>query len=195
VLYKELNHRVKNNLTILSGLVYLQESSEKNDQQKDLYKTLRERIQSMALVHQNLYEFNEALKINFQEYLRQLIPNIAAAFSNGVKTTTEISCDNLIIEIDEAVPLAMIINEIITNSFKHAFQGVSVGKIQLWSETTAGKRVIHYKDNGPGMPDNYENLNTQSLGMRLVKLMILQLKATLKYEGGQNGTYFKIELH
>jgi two-component sensor histidine kinase len=194
VLYKELNHRVKNNLTILSGLVYLQESGEKSEQQKNLYKTLRERIQSMALVHQNLYKFNEALKINFQQYLRQLIPNIAAAFSNGVKTSTEISCDNLIIEMDEAVPLAIIINEIITNSFKHAFRVGTVGQIQLWSETTNGKRVIHYRDNGPGMPDNYDNLNTQSLGMRLVKLMILQLKASLKYEGDEKGTYFKIEL-
>jgi two-component sensor histidine kinase len=194
VLYKELNHRVKNNLTILSGLIYLQESGEKSEKQKDLYKTLRERIQSMALVHQNLYEFNEALKINFQEYLRQLIPNIAAAFSNGVKTSTEISCDNLIIEMDEAVPLAIIINEIITNSFKHAFRVGTVGQIQLWSETTNGKRVIHYRDNGPGMPNDYENINTQSLGMRLVKLMILQLKASLKYEGDQNGVYFKIEL-
>jgi two-component sensor histidine kinase/tetratricopeptide (TPR) repeat protein len=194
VLYKELNHRVKNNLTILSGLVYLQESGEKSEKQKDLYKTLRERIQSMALVHQNLYKFNEALKINFQEYLRQLIPNIAAAFSNGVKTSTEISCDNLIIEMDEAVPLALIINEIITNSFKHAFRAGTIGQIQLWSEITDGKRVIHYRDNGPGMPDNYENLNTQSLGMRLVKLMTLQLKASLKYEGDENGTYFKLEL-
>lgn len=195
VLYKELNHRVKNNLTILSGLVYLQESGEKSDKQKDLYKTLRERIQSMALVHQNLYEFNEALKINFQEYLRQLIPNIAATFSNGVKTSTEISCDNLIIEMEEAVPLAMIINEIITNSFKHAFSNGNFGKISLWSEIINGKRVIHYRDNGPGMPNDYEHINSQSLGMRLVKLMILQLKATLKYEGDKNGAYFTIELH
>lgn len=195
VLYKELNHRVKNNLTILSGLVYLQESGEKSDKQKDLYKTLRERIQSMALIHQNLYEFNEALRINFQEYLRQLIPNIAAAFSNGVKTSTEINCDNLIIEMEEAVPLAMIINEIITNSFKHAFSNGNVGEISLWSEIANGKRVIHYRDNGPGMPYDYQHINSQSLGMRLVRLMIIQLKAKLNYEGDENGAYFKIELH
>ncbi len=194
LLYKELNHRVKNNLTILSGLIYLQESGETNEQQINLYKTLRERIQSMAIVHQNLYEHNETLKIDFQAYLRQLIPNIAAAFSNGVKTSTEIDCDDLIIEMEEAIPLAMIINEIITNSFKHAFRPGMVGKIRLWSETTNGKRFIHYRDNGPGMPENYEHTSTQSLGMRLVHLMILQLKASFKYEGNQAGAYFRIEL-
>ncbi|PIQ47785.1 MAG: hypothetical protein COW03_13445 [Cytophagales bacterium CG12_big_fil_rev_8_21_14_0_65_40_12] len=194
VLYKELNHRVKNNLTILSGLIYLQESGETNEQQINLYKTLRERIQSMAIVHQNLYEHNEALKIDFQAYLRQLIPNIAAAFSNGVKTSTEIDCDDLIIEMEEAIPLAMIINEIITNSFKHAFRPGMVGKIHLWSETTNGKRFLHYRDNGPGMSINHEYTNAQSLGMRLVNLMILQLKASLKYEGDQAGAYFRIEL-
>lgn len=194
VLYKELNHRVKNNLTVLSSLVYLQEDGEKNEAQKELYQTLRHRIQSMALVHQNLYQFDEALNINFQQYLGQLIPGIASAFSDDNKVSTNISCDNLVVDIDEAVPLAMIINEFITNSFKYAFKDQNQGKIELWSAIENTKRCIHYKDNGPGMPIEPETVEVQKLGMMLIKLMVEQLKGKLIYEGDEHGVYFRIEL-
>lgn len=194
VLYKELNHRVKNNLTILSGLIYLQEDGEKDESQKELYQTLRQRIQSMALVHQNLYQFDEALNINFQEYLRQLIPGIASALGDSNQVSTNIRCDKLTVDMDEAVPLAMIINELITNSFKYAFKGKMKGEIELWSEVENGKRRIHYKDNGPGMPEESETMETQKLGMMLIRLMVEQLKGNLVYKGSGNGLYFMVEL-
>lgn len=194
VLYKEVNHRVKNNLTVLSSLIYLQEDGEQNESQKELYQTLRHRIQSMALVHQNLYQFDEALSINFQNYLRQLIPEIAAAYSGDKNVSTNISCENLIVTIDEAVPMAMIINELITNSFKYAFIAKSEGKIELFSTVSEGKRVIHYRDNGPGIKEEPEKDQRQKLGMLLVKLMTEQLKGTLAYEGDSKGVYFRIEL-
>lgn len=194
VLYKELNHRVKNNLTILSGLIYLQEDGERDDSQKELYQTLRHRIQSMALVHQNLYQLDEALKIDFQEYLRQLIPGIASAFSGDSPIVTNIRCDGLTVEMDEAVPLAMAINELITNSFKYAFQNTKKPQIELWSSVEDGKRSIHYRDNGIGMPQEAEGVDVQKLGMMLVNLMVEQLKGTLQYKGDQNGVYFLIEL-
>ncbi len=194
VLYRELNHRVKNNLTVLSGLIYLQESGETEILQKEIYETLRHRIQSIAIVHQNLYEFNEALNLNFQDYLRQLIPNIANAFSGDNRVSTSIRCENLIVNIDEAVPLAMIINELITNSFKHAFNNVDKGKIELWSKNSDGNRAIYYRDNGPGQETMDKESNPKSLGMRLVKLMVAQLKGTLTYTGNHTGVCYKIEL-
>lgn len=194
VLYKELNHRVKNNLTILSSLIYLQEDGEKTESQRELYQTLRHRIQSMALVHQNLYQFDEALNINFQQYLRQLIPSIAAAFGNDNQVNTNIRCESLEVNIDEAVPLAMIINELITNSFKYAFKDEVKGTIQLWSIIENDKRYIHYRDNGPGMPEENETVEVQKLGMMLVRLMVEQLKGELIYKGDENGLYFLIEL-
>lgn len=194
VLYKELNHRVKNNLTILSGLIYLQEDAEKTESQRELYQTLRQRIQSMALVHENLYQLDEALNINFQEYLRQLIPGIASAFSDDNQVTTNIRCEGLIVDMDEAVPLAMIINELITNSFKYAFKSKIKGQIELWSEIEKDHRYIHYKDNGPGMPEESGVVENQKLGMMLIRLMVEQLKGKLIYKGGENGLYFLIEL-
>lgn len=194
VLYKELNHRVKNNLTVLSSLIYLQEDGEQNITQKELYQTLRQRIQSMALVHQNLYEFDQAPSINFQKYLQQLIPEVAVAFGSDTNVTTHINCDSLEVNMDEAVPLAMIINELITNSFKYAFKGRDTGEISLSCIVSEGKRVIHYRDNGLGLGKELDENQPQKLGMLLVKLMVDQLKGTLSYEGDSKGVYFRIEL-
>lgn len=192
-LYRELNHRVKNNLTILSGLIYLQESDEKDPGHQKLYQTLRHRIQSMAIVHQNLYEFDEVQNLSFHDYLRQLVPSIAATFQDDKKVVTRINCEGLNVGIDEAIPLAMVINELITNSFKHAFHGQKQGQIKVWSEIDSEKRVIHYADDGPGMPSEFDHINAVSLGMRLVNLMVKQLKGELAYKG-DNGTYFRIEI-
>jgi len=194
VLYKELNHRVKNNLTVLSSLIHLQEDDEQISEQRVLYQTLRQRIRSMALVHQNLYQFDEALNINFQNYLRQLIPGIASIFCDDRPVNTNISCENLIVDIDEAVPLAMTINELITNSFKHAFNDQVDGKIEIWSVLENGKRHIHYKDNGPGLPNETESADTQKLGVMLIGLMVEQLHGNIKYQGNNNGVYYLIEL-
>jgi two-component sensor histidine kinase len=193
VLYRELNHRVKNNLTVLSGLVYLQETTDAEGSDKALYQSLRHRIQSMALVHQNLYEFNEAVNLNFQQYLEQLISSIASAFSQGDKVNIEINCHELFADINEAVPLAMVINELVTNSFKHAFTGNPRDEIKLKSFIEGKNRIIYYSDNGPGLSDlNLEQ--AKSLGMRLVDLMIKQIKGTLIYEGNKNGVIFRIKL-
>ncbi|WP_323756626.1 sensor histidine kinase [Roseivirga sp.] len=194
VLYKELNHRVKNNLTVLSSLIHIQEDGEKNETQRELYQTLRHRIQSMALVHQNLYQLDEALNINFQQYLRKLIPSIASAFNIHHDVGTTIRCENLIVNMDEAVPIAMIINELITNSFKYAFENGKNGKIELWSEVEKDKRHIHYKDNGPGMPIESKTAESQKLGMTLIRLMVQQLNGELIYNGDKSGLYFIIEL-
>lgn len=194
VLYRELNHRVKNNLSVLSSLIFLQESGEKNSDQKKIYETLRYRIQSIALVHENLYAYNEALKINFQEYLGQLIPNIAKAQDTGKSIEYDIKCEDLTVEMDEAVPLAIIINELITNSLKHAFKNKSSGKISLVMEFEDQKRVIYYKDNGKGFDVSEKPVDPKSLGMRLIKLLAKQLKSVLTYEGSEKGTSFKVEL-
>jgi len=190
-LYKELNHRVKNNLSVLSGLIYLQEDAELIESQRSLYQSLRHRIQSMALVHENLYEFDQTTNINFQRYLGHLIDSISSSFSYDNNVNINISCDNLVIDIDEAVPMAMIINELITNSFKYAFRAGTAGKIMLWSEVKDNKRTLHYKDNGPGMP---KEKDPQSLGMLLVELMTKQLKGQLFYHGDNDGVYFKLEI-
>lgn len=194
VLYRELNHRVKNNLSVLSSLIFLQESGEKNSDQKRVYETLRYRIQSIALVHENLYAYNEALNINFQEYLGQLIPNIAKAQDTGKVIDYDIKCENLIVEMDEAVPLAMIINELITNSLKHAFVDKASGQIALTMQLEDDKRVIHYRDNGKGVNSTEKPVDPKSLGMRLIKLLARQLKSALTYEESDQGAYFRIEL-
>ena len=102
----------------------------------------------MAIVHQNLYEFEDAVNVNFQQYLEQLIPNIAAAFSSGNKVQYKILCQELLVDINEAVPLAMTINELVTNSFKYAFGDEPKSIIKLRSFIEGEKRIIYYSDNG-----------------------------------------------
>jgi two-component sensor histidine kinase len=193
VLYRELNHRVKNNLSVLSSLIYLQESGENNISQKEVYQTLRHRIQSIALVHENLYAHNEVLKIDFQVYIEQLITNVANALDMGKSIGYNINCKGLMVEMDEAVPLAIIINELMTNSLKHAFNDKGSGEIELTFDLIGSQRVLHYKDNGTGLINIESNSDPKSLGMRLVKLLCQQMKGNLTYLGDQNGAYFRIE--
>ncbi|MFY0594258.1 histidine kinase dimerization/phosphoacceptor domain -containing protein [Roseivirga sp.] len=194
VLYRELNHRVKNNLSVLSSLIFLQESGVNDRNQKKIYETLRYRIQSIALVHENLYADNNALNVNFQEYLGQLIPSIVKIQETDKAIDYHIKCKDLVVGMDEAVPLAIIINELITNSLKHAFHEKTDGQITLMMELEDNKRVIYYKDNGVGLNVDSSPSNSKSLGMRLIKLLAKQLKSTLTYNGNSEGASFKIQL-
>ncbi len=188
-LYQELNHRVKNNLTILTGLIYLQEVDEESRESKEAFETLRNRVKSMALAHENLYKSDHQTKIDFQNYLVQLFNELKLSLSDPDKIETEIECNGYELEMLQAVPLAIVLNEFFTNTIKHAFEGDNKGSVKVSALQENKTTIIEYSDNGRGY--SVDEMGNSTLGLRLVKLLMQQLKATFEDLTTANGVHYK----
>lgn len=191
-LFKELNHRVKNNLTVLSGLVYLQEVSEVNQESKNSFLTLRNRIQSMALAHQTMYSSEANEKIRFQTYLKDLFLELSNALSKDQNILLNIECENMELDLKEAIPMAMIANELYTNSIKHAFDNIEKPQINILAISSKNGIVFEYTDNGVGIIESQKT--EKALGLRLISLLLDQLNATIIDMNPPNGVHFKISI-
>lgn len=176
VLLREVNHRVKNNLSILSSLLYLQQRELKSDAAKKALEESQLRIRNMSLVHENLYTRDNMDKVNFQDYLGTLVTNLKKVFGFEEKAINiTIECEELVLDLSNSIPMAMIFNELITNSLKYAFSDIEKGEIKITYEANE----FIYSDNGPGiLTDKKEG----SLGLKLVKLFATQLGATVRSE-------------
>lgn len=195
-LYKELNHRVKNNLMVLSGLIYLQKESDENatPERAELYDSLRNRIQTMAIVHEKLYGNNGAAYVDFEDYLKELITLIFVSFTqqNTESIPFTISCMDLKLPIGQAIPLALTFNELITNSIKHGSEELLEKGIEITSKVNAQEIKINYTDSGKGIPPSFDLNESKTMGMRIIKLMIIQLKGKVEFPKVESG--FKAEI-
>lgn len=182
-LYKELNHRVKNNLTVLTGLIYLQESFDSEDNLKTSMTKLRNRIKSMAIAHESLYNSETEGKINFAAYLSDLFEELKSALTKEENVKTEIDCTDFDLELKHAVPLAMIMNELFTNSIKHGFKVNKEGLIHIKGQITDDQIIIDYKDNGSG----YHPHKKKEFGLQLVELLLEQFDAIYEDKSSEAG--------
>ena len=187
LLLKEIHHRVKNNLQMVSSLLALQGHSVNGEDAKAALREGNSRIKSMALIHQNLYHQANPYDINAKEYLETLIHEIDTSYNNqNITITYEI--DEVLLDIDTVVPLGLITNEIITNSLKHAFPNMDKGLIQIAFQKSKDQCQLRIKDNGIGVKElNQAN----SFGMTLIRLLTQQLKGELEIHSG-GGTLTKV---
>ena len=190
-LFQELNHRVKNNLTILTSLIYLQEVRESDEYLKETLKVLRNRIKSMALAHESLYQNENIDEIDFNQYLQYMLADLKSAFSLGKNLEVNVDCHIPPIDIKKAIPLAMIMNELFTNSIKYAFVDLNSGEISIQGKFQDNHIHLDYRDNGKGFI-NTEG-NKKSLGMKLIKLICDQLDATFENLSQDKGVHFNIQ--
>lgn len=189
-LYQELNHRVKNNLSILSSLIYLQGLNEKDPSSQLAFETLRNRVKSMALIHESLYNSDLSEKLDFRLYLDQLIQDLKQSFTDSDTIDTKIISEGYKIEMIQAVPLAMLLNEFFTNSIKHAFDNTEQPMITV--ETIQGKEetIIEYRDNGCGYEKNNNTYST--LGLRLTTLLTKQLNGSFDDLSNHRGVFYRL---
>lgn len=193
VLLKEIHHRVKNNLQIISSLLKLQSHSIKDVQTLDIFKESQSRIRTMALIHENLYQSNDLSKINLSEYINKLVVNLFRSYqtnSSVIKPT--INIDDVFLEIDVAVPCGLIVNELVSNSLKYAFP--SGGEGEIWIEIFSDDKhnlVLIVKDNGVGLPKKFDLVSTKTLGLQLVNNLVEQIEGTVK-NNSKSGTEFRI---
>lgn len=194
LLVKEVHHRVKNNFQIVSSLLELQSRGIEDERALELANEGKNRVKSMALIHQKLYQ-NETGLVDFDEYIQLLTKELSALYASKNIIETKISSENIKLDVDTAIPLGLIINEIITNSYKYAFKNDKENSLLISIEKANNdnyKLVI--EDNGPGLANNFDIKKAKSLGLRLVNRLVKQLHGTLNQtntKGAKFEIYFK----
>ncbi len=192
VLLKEIHHRVKNNLQVISSLINMQIRNLTDAPARHALMECQTRIQAIALIHEKLYQSADYARISFSEYVENLMHDIFHAL--GVSSNTialELDIEKLLLPIDKAIPSALIINELVTNSLKHAFPEGRRGVIGVSMKTDQGGVTITVRDTGVGIPKDINIETSPTLGLQLVSTLVEQLKAEIKIERVE-GTTFKI---
>ncbi|MBF0319664.1 MAG: PAS domain S-box protein [Nitrospirae bacterium] len=193
ILLKEVHHRVKNNLQIISSLLYLQSINLKDASPQEILSISRNRIRSMALVHEKLYKSENFATIDFGQYIQELALDIIYSFGvSEDKITLDIKCDNILLDVETSIPCGLIVNELVSNAVKYAFPGDAKGEVHIsLCEGADGMLSLVIGDNGVGIPKDKDIFNSDSLGLKLVNNLVKQIKGTLEV-AGNGGTEFKI---
>ncbi|MHC0445399.1 sensor histidine kinase [Flavobacterium sp. 3-218] len=192
-LLKEIHHRVKNNLQTVISLLNSQSAYLENDMALSAIKNSQHRIHSMSLIHQKLYNSENIASINMQNYIKELVEYLRESFSLGQRVRFELKIDPLELDVAQAVPLGLILNESITNSIKYAFPDNRTGMIYVTLEpTTEDKYLLTIADNGVGFDANISSKKINSFGLSLIRGLSDDLEASFSMENN-NGTILKIE--
>ncbi len=195
VLLREIHHRVKNNMQIVSSLLRLQSRYTKDKQSLDIFKASRSRIESMAFIHEKLYQSKDLTKIDFNDYVNTLVRNLFTTY--GVSTARiklNIDIKHVSLPLDKAIPCGLIINELVSNSLKYAFPANKQGEIRITLYPTNENQLeLIVSDNGISIPENIDFRNTDSLGLHLVTILAEdQLQGEISLNRTE-GTEFKIK--
>ncbi len=183
VLLRELHHRVKNNLQVVAGLLNLQSTAVADPRDAQLFNRTGDRVSSIALIHEQLYKTDDLRQIPFDRYLEELTGHIRAAVQRE-DISVEVEAESIALDVDVAIPCGMIVNELVSNAFKHAFDGADSGSIRVSMATREGVHVLEVTDSGSGMPDRPR----QSLGMTLVHTLVEQINGTIDVVAGDGTT-------
>ncbi len=192
MLLKEVHHRVKNNLQVVCSLLYLQSVNVDDPGLRQALIESRNRVMSMALIHERLYKSKDISTIDFGQYIKELATDIFYSFGiEDDKIRHVINSHNICLSIDTAIPCGLIINELVTNALKHGFTDNVSGEIRIdMSAKGNNTLMLVVSDNGVGIPQDIDN-NTASLGLRLVRTLTEQLDGTLEINR-DNGTEFRV---
>jgi len=179
VLIQEINHRVKNNLQIISSLLSLQANHTSSDEAAEILKESRGRVKSMAMIHEKLYHSSNLSRLNMAEYLNNLVGDILRSYSSvSSKVSSNVDVDDIYLNINTALPMGLMVNELVSNSIKHAFPE-GEGNISIKLEYDGEKYILTVSDNGIGLPEDVDPFESSSLGLKLVNSLSIQLEGDL----------------
>ncbi len=193
VLLKEIHHRVKNNMQVISSLVSLQAEELEDEAMRDVLKDVTHRVRSMALVHEKLYQSSDLARVDFAEYARSLLDYLwraHGATAAGIRLVLE--TEPVPLSATAAAPCGLVLNELAGNALKHAFPDGAGGKVFVsFHRTEGGQARLIVRDNGKGLPEGFDWTQSRSLGLRLVGMLARQLHASVEVSGDR-GTEFAI---
>ncbi|MBI5679716.1 MAG: PAS domain-containing protein [Methanobacterium sp.] len=193
LLLKEIHHRVKNNMQIISSLLNLQKNYVEGEESLNILQESQNRVKSMAMIHEKLYKSKKLTHINIKDYIQSLVSDLSyfyGAIENNINAITEI--DDIKLNLETAIPFGLIINELVSNSLKYAFTNKKQGEIKVSFKTHGQKYELIISDDGIGIPKDIDFKNTDSLGLQLVNNLIDQLDGEIEIEK-THGTKFKIK--
>jgi two-component sensor histidine kinase len=191
VLLQEIHHRVKNNMQIIVSLLKMQARKTEDKEFKKLYKESESRIQTMMMIHEKLYGSQNLSHIDFKDYVDELMMALSHSYSAEAKhINREVDIENVFLSIDQAIPCGLIINELVTNSYKYAFEGKEEGCIKISVTEDSSGLQLAVEDDGVGFPEGYNIELSETLGCRLIAILVEnQLKGTYSWTSG-NGLRF-----
>ena len=193
VLLKEIHHRVKNNMQVISSLVGLQADGSEDETVREVLRDVTYRVRSMALVHEKLYQSDDLARIDFAEYVRSLLSyhwRAHGAAAAEIRLTLDLT--PVLLPVDVAIPCGLILNELAGNALKHAFQGRNEGEVTVSLQEAADGRIgLQVRDNGVGLPSGFDWRQAPSLGLRLVQMLAQQLDGAVEVRD-EDGTVFEI---
>jgi two-component sensor histidine kinase len=190
ILLQEVNHRVKNNLSIVASLMNLQADKAHDDYHKQLFMECRNRLDSIASVHELIYKAKSYTQLNFKDYLNQIIEHISSSYSSIKNVRIEKGITDVHVDISTAISLALIVNELITNAYKHAFHAIKDGIIEISLLENNKQVFLTIKDNGSGFDKTVVSKN--SIGMDILNGLIEQIEGTYQLTSNEKGTSYKI---
>ncbi len=191
VLLKEIHHRVKNNLQVINSLLNLQAKNIADTKIRAIFEDARNRVNSMALIHQKLYQSEDLSHINFNEYLGSLVAGIADTYKRR-DVVVSVDREPITLDVNVGIPCGLIVNELVSNCLKYAFPEGRPGTITVGiSKDGKGSNVLTVADNGIGFPDAVDFRTTSSLGLQLVNVLTRQIQGTIELSRTE-GTAFRI---
>ena len=197
ILFKELQHRVKNNLAQVYGMLELQEIMSENEELTSLLKVSKTRIQTMTMAHEALYNSSQFTKISLRDYVENIAVSTHESFlDNQKEIELKYDINDIQIDMSKAIPFGLMVSEILINAHKHAFNGKDKGTISITTRMYDDNILLSISDDGSGISVQKKEKKRESLGMMLIKNFTEQMKADMSIESDQNGTamHFKIPL-
>ncbi|MCT7984200.1 PAS domain S-box protein [Laspinema sp. A4] len=200
VLLKEIHHRVKNNLQVISSLLNLQSRSIQDLETRTLFQDSQNRIQSIAFIHEKLYQSRDLAQVDFSQYIQTLCIHLFRSYGmSPQRISLDLQIDDIFLSVDTAIPCGLIVNELVCNALKHGFPPNGTGAIEITLHRTFQEEDDHSKrdfmmrvrDNGVGFPSEIDFRKTRSLGMQLINTLVKQLKGTIELDRS-SGTAFQI---
>jgi PAS domain S-box-containing protein len=193
VMMREIHHRVKNNLQVMSSLISLQADTVSDAVVQGHFREMQMRVRSMALVHEELYQSQDFSRVNIAAYLEKLTSGLMNSYAINPHVEMKVDVASIFLAVDVAIPCGLIINELVSNAFKHAFPNERTGEVAVSvQELPDGVIRMQVRDNGVGLPAGIDIYNTETLGMQLITILTRQLRGNLQVEWG-GGTCFQIE--
>jgi len=193
VMLKEIHHRVKNNMQIISSLLRLQSRSIKDRETLELFKESQNRIRSIALIHEALYQSKDLTRINFSDYINRLTTHLFAIYRERANSINfNLNVGEVHIDINRAIPCGLVISELVSNSLKHAFPGSRKGQIIVkMNMNKKGRYTLIVRDTGVGLPERLDFRQPETLGLQLVNDLVNQIGGTVELDR-ESGTTFTI---
>jgi len=195
ILLGEVNHRVKNNLQIIVSLMSMQLEEVVDTEARTIIRDAINRVLAISLVHEQLYQDENVSMISAQDHFEKLFSTILGSAPPSIPIDYSVECGSCTFALDQAVPLSLVVQELLSNSLKYAFTGRSSGKIALSMECTVEEMVVTFSDDGIGLPKNKEPFDRKSLGTTLIyDIVTKQLKGNVELipKAGETGTRYRI---